>query len=383
MEHVLLLGASGSIGEQTLAIIKAKPTDFVLVGFSVGKQSEKISQILLNHPTVRHIFLCDSSLRETFAKKYPHVQFFSGDDGLAQLVENTKYTMLVNALVGFVGLGPTLMALEQNKTVALANKEALVVGGALIKKLLKDGHGELFPIDSEHVALSKCLQQKTLEQIERVVITASGGPFRTWSIAARQKATIADALKHPSWSMGAKITIDSATMMNKGFEVIEAHYLFDIPLSQIAVLVHPESKIHALVEFRDGSFLADIGPTSMAIPIAHALYRGQRPLTLSHPRLALSDFKTWHFYPLNNNRFPAVDMAKKALEKGGIYPTVLNAANEEAVYAFLSKHIAFNDIILLVEEALAHAPAIKTLNFQTIVEVDRAIRQQIRKKIGI
>jgi 1-deoxy-D-xylulose-5-phosphate reductoisomerase len=198
-----------------------------------------------------------------------------------------------------------------------------------------------------------------------------------------QSATVADALKHPSWQMGAKITIDSATMMNKGFEVIEAHYLFDIPLSQIDVLIHPESKIHALVEFRDGSYLADIGPTSMAIPIAHALYRGKRPLTLKHPRLPLEAFNTWHFYPLEKEQFPAVEIAKNALEKGGIYPTILNAANEEAVHAFLNGQIHFNEIVSLVADALKHAPLIDNLDYPTIVRVDELTRQKIRKKIGI
>ncbi|HKM10988.1 MAG: 1-deoxy-D-xylulose-5-phosphate reductoisomerase [Bacilli bacterium] len=383
MEQVLLLGASGSIGEQTLSIIKEAPNDFVLVGFSVGQQSNKIEPILSAHPMVKYVFLRDKELADALSNKYPNIKFFSGDSGIIALTETCDFTMLVNALVGFVGLGPTLVALGKKATVALANKEALVVGGALIKELLHTGNGQLYPIDSEHVALRKCLAHANLNQIERVVITASGGPFRNWSSVEMQNATVADALKHPSWQMGAKITIDSATMMNKGFEVIEAHYLFDIPLSQIDVLIHPESKIHALVEFRDGSYLADVGPTSMAIPIAHALYRGKRPLTLKHPRLPLEAFNTWHFYPLEKEQFPAVEIAKNALEKGGIYPTILNAANEEAVHAFLNGQIHFNEIVSLVADALKHAPLIDNLDYPTIVRVDELTRQKIRKKIGI
>jgi 1-deoxy-D-xylulose-5-phosphate reductoisomerase len=383
MEKLLLLGASGSIGEQTLAIIKNKRSAFSLLGFSVGRQVEKIPSILRDFPSVEHVYLIDEKKARVLQAKYPNVAFYFGEYGLAELVKNTDYTLMVNALVGFVGLEPTLLALGNDKKVALANKEALVVGGELIKRLLAQGKGALYPIDSEHVALTKCLQGQERSGVKRLILTASGGPFRTYSKAQLKNVTVAEALAHPSWSMGEKITIDSATMMNKGFEIIEAYYLFDFPLEQIDVVIHPESKVHALVEFQDGSFLADIGPTSMAIPIAYGLYQGQRPHQQYGSSLSFEEWKTWHFYPLDQKKFPAVKLAKTALSKGGIFPTVLNAANEVAVYAFLEGKIAFSDIIKLVEEALEVTDAIGPLSYQLIKEVDFATRAKVKEKIGI
>lgn len=383
MERVLLLGASGSIGQQTLAIIQTKMSDFSLVGISVGKQVEKIPAILADFPSVKHVYVIEEQKARDLQMKYPQIAFYFGEGGLAKLVANTDYTLMVNALVGFVGLEPTLLALNANKKVALANKEALVVGGEIIKTILASGKGELYPIDSEHVALHKCLQNQKREAIKQLILTASGGPFRKHTHDQLKKVTVQEALAHPSWSMGPKITIDSATMMNKGFEVIEAYYLFDFPLEQIDVVIHPESKVHALVEFKDGSFLADIGPTSMAIPIAYGLYQGKRPEENYCPTLPLSKFKTWHFYPLNQKKFPAVELAKTALRKGGIFPTVLNAANEVAVHAFLEGKISFNRIISLVEETLKETEAVTELSYPIIKRVDQQTRAKVKEKIGI
>ena len=288
--------------------------------------------------------------------------------------------MVVNALVGFVGFVPSVYTLKNNIDLALANKESLVVGGEIIKNLLKATNAKLYPIDSEHVALSKCLQGKRKKEIKRLVITASGGSFRDYSRDELVNVTKKDALNHPSWVMGEKITIDSATMMNKGFEVIEAKYLFDLPLEKIDILLHDESVIHSLVEFVDNSYLADLGPADMKIPIAHALYEEKRK-KINTKTLNLEEMGTLHFRKMDLNRYHCVDFALKAIKIGGTLPTVLNASNEEAVYAFLEGKIKFLEIEEIISYCLNSHRVIDNPTVEDIIYVDLLTRKIVKEEI--
>ena len=379
MMKILLLGASGSIGEQTLDILKHDPKHFVLEGFSVGKRVYKIDSILTDFPTVKHIVVQNEEDYLSLKDKYPHINFYYGDQGLIDIIDNCKCDMMVNALVGFVGLVPTVHALKNNIDVALSNKEAIVVGGEILKQILKTSKAKIYPIDSEHVAIDKCLKGNKSD-LKRIILTASGGSFRHLTREQLKDVTVEEALKHPSWSMGNKITIDSATMMNKGFEMIEAYYLFDVPMHKIDIVLHDESKVHSLIECKDGSFVADIGPSDMRIPIAYALYKKKRKAKPSST-LALKDFMTFHFHEFDEKRFPCVTFAKKALKHKGTMPAVLNAANEEAVYAFLNKEISFLEIEKIIETCMNSHRVIDNPTLEDLVYVDKITRQEVRRLI--
>lgn len=379
MMKILLLGASGSIGEQTLDILKHDPKHFVLEGFSVGKRVYKIDSILTDFPTVKHIVVQNKEDYLSLKDKYPHINFYYGDQGLIDIIDNCKCDMMVNALVGFVGLVPTVHALKNNIDVALSNKEAIVVGGEILKQILKTSKAKIYPIDSEHVAIDKCLKGNKSD-LKRIILTASGGSFRHLTREQLKDVTVEEALKHPSWSMGNKITIDSATMMNKGFEMIEAYYLFDVPMHKIDIVLHDESKVHSLIECKDGSFVADIGPSDMRIPIAYALYKKKRKAKPSST-LALKDFMTFHFHEFDEKRFPCVTFAKKALKHKGTMPAVLNAANEEAVYAFLNKEISFLEIEKIIETCMNSHRVIDNPTLEDLVYVDKITRQEVRRLI--
>ena len=258
MRKVLLLGASGSIGTQTLDILKQYSDRFTLTGFCLGNRDHVIPEILRDFPSVKAVYLKSEEKAKQYQETYPNVRFFSEKDGFAGLFEISDADMVVNALVGFAGLVPSIMALQQNRILCLANKESLVVGGALINQELALGHGKLYPIDSEHVAIRKLFTRVPLDEVETLYITASGGSFRDKKREELVNVTKEDALAHPTWSMGAKITIDSATMMNKGFEVIEAKWLYDFPLEQTKILMHKQSYVHSLVKKKDGTFVSDI-----------------------------------------------------------------------------------------------------------------------------
>ena len=378
MTRLIILGISGSIGSQTLDIIQRHQSKFELCGFSVGNRIECIDKILKKFKNVRFITVKNENDKKILEDKYPHIRFSWGDQGLLELIENVDCDMVVNALVGFVGFLPTIRALEKGRDLALANKESLVVGGDLVNNLLAKNKAKLYPIDSEHVALLKCL--KGNKKVKRLILTASGGSFRDLNRKQLQNVTVEDALKHPSWNMGQKITIDCATMMNKGFEIIEAYHLFRIPVDQIDVLLHDESKIHSLVEFLDGSYLADIGPADMRIPISYALFRNQR-VKNNFSNLELDDFGTFHFRKFDPERYPCVEFAKRALKIGGTMPAVINAANEEAVAAFLNKEIKFLNIEKIIEFAMKNHKTILNPDVNTLVQVDRITREEIRKLI--
>ena len=379
MMKVCLLGASGSIGKQTIDVMIKNSSDFDLVAFSIGRKVEQIKRVLAKFPNVTHICLQDEDSAKRYQKKYPNIVFYHGDEGLNELIKNSHPDMVVDALVGFVGLKPTLTALENNLIVCLANKEALVVGGELVNKLLDEGHGKLYPIDSEHVALAKCLSVDS-EDVDKLVITASGGAFRKLSREELVNVKASDALKHPTWKMGEKITIDCATMVNKTFEVIEAHYLFRYPREKIDILLHDESMIHSLVKYNNGLYRLDHGKPDMRIPIKWALYQG------------LTDFKTvlvedyhiydkYHFRDFDINRYPVVKWADVVMKEKGTYGAVLNASNEVAVRAFLKDEIPF----LMIEEVIDHFmdthKNIPHPNYETIELIDNIIRKQTREYI--
>ena len=370
---ILVLGASGSIGEQTLDIISSNTNDFELVGFSVGNNVKVLKKILKKFPSVKYVCVKNEKDYLLLKKKYINISFYYGDGGLISLINNAQPEMVVNALVGFVGLSPTVYSLENNIDVAIANKESIVVGGELINNILKTSKAKLYPIDSEHVALAKCLKGNN-KNVAKLILTASGGAFRNLDRDELKNVTKEDALKHPSWSMGEKITIDCATMMNKGFEVIEAHYLFNVEPEKIDILMHDESKVHSLILLDDGSYIADIGPSDMRIPISYALYKNERVNT--NIRLPLEDFGNFHFHKFSPNRYPCVGFALKALKQGGTMLACLNASNEIAVNAFLRKEIKFLDIEKVIETSCKRHRVISNPTLEDLVYADKISREE-------
>lgn len=351
MKKVLLLGASGSIGTQTLDILKGDRSRFSLVAFSVGRQIQKIPAILSSFPSVQFVCVQEEKDRAPLEKEYPSVQFFCGDKGLLQIIEESNADVVVNALVGFVGLFPSLRALELGKTLCLANKESLVTGGSFVKEALMRFGGKLFPIDSEHVALAKCLSKVKRDDVEELILTGSGGALRSLPVSELDKVTPEDALKHPTWQMGKRITIDCATMMNKGFEVIEAKELFDFPYERISIVLHDESEVHSLIRLKDGSYLADIGKPDMHSCIAYALYEGEIDFSLRSFH-SFDELSPLHFHPFDPVRYPAVPLALEAAKGPLGSACVLNAADEEAVSLFLQKKVSYPDIVRFVSLAL-------------------------------
>lgn len=377
MRKILLLGASGSIGRQVIDILRNDRKSFVLTSFSVGHHDEIIESIINDFSTVKHIFLIDERRRKELEIKYPNIIFTLS---LEQLMDLADFDMVVNALVGFVGLKPTLKALENNKIVALANKESLVIGGELIKNLLDNGHGKLFPIDSEHVALAKCLNNHERDDVKRLIITASGGAFRSLNREQLENVKKEDALKHPSWLMGEKITIDCASMMNKAFEVVEAYYLFGFKKDMIDVILHDESKVHSFVEFKDNSFLADIGPTDMRIPISYAMYEGKMMNTPVKP-FDLKDFNIFHFHELDENRYPFIKLGYRIIEEKGILGAIINSANEVAVNLFLQSKIKFLDIERIVFYVLENTKNKKVTTYDELKEASENAKEEALKYV--
>ncbi len=379
MMKVCILGASGSIGTQTIDVMIKNPNDFDLVSFSVGNKTRKISSILRHFPNVKYICIKNKSKLSYYSKRYPDIKFFSGDDGLIELIDKSNPEMVVNSLVGFAGLRPTIKTLEDNRILCLANKESLVVGGELINDLLAKGKGKLYPIDSEHVALAKCLAVDS-NNVKRLVITASGGAFRKLSRKELVDVTPEMALNHPTWRMGNKITIDSASMVNKTFEIIEAHYLYNYPADKIDVMFNYESYVHSLVEYNNGTYRLDVGRPDMRTPIKYSLYQGLTPFNTMFAT-KLEGIKGVNLYPFDEDRFPIVRYAKVVMEQKGIYGAVLNASNEEAVYAFLDHKIKFLDIENIISRCMDECANIIKPTYEILEEVDKTTRQKVREMI--
>jgi len=372
MKNLYILGAAGSIGLQTLDVIEKHMDTFNLVGISLGSNDQVNDDILSRfHPEL--VCLRTNKKILDYQSQYPYIQFTFGDTGLILLAKYPKQGMLLNALSGSSGLKPTVEAIKSHKDIALANKETLVMAGDIINKLVYEYKVNLYPVDSEHSALWQVLKGEHQEDIQKLVITASGGSFRDKTRNELQDVKIEDALKHPNWNMGAKITVDSATMMNKGLEVIEAHHLFHLPYHQIETILHKESVVHGLIYFKDGTIKASLSVSDMRIPIAYALFYPKR--TEYHRQLELSNLS---FEPMNNERFPLLQLAYLVGEAGGLLPTVMNAANEAAVKLFLNQQISFLEIETIVIDAVNHFINIKEPSLDLIIETDHQIQQAIK-----
>ena len=375
-KRILLLGASGSIGTQTIDIIEQHPGQYELVSFGVGKNIDYARKLLTKYP-VSLISVERKEDSEELQKEFPHTRVTYGNEGLVELVTSVDYDLLVNALVGFVGLEPTLKALETKHNVALANKETLVVGGELVNKTALENGCVITPIDSEHSAIAQCLAGNPYKQIKKLIITASGGSFRKKTREELKDVTVEEALSHPNWTMGAKITIDSATMMNKGFEVMEAHYLFDIPYEQIDVLMHDESIIHSMVEYKDGAVMAELGTPDMRIPIQYAISDPENlrsELNLGES-LDLAKVATMHFRAPDYNRFPLLKLAYDIGKNPGTNQAVLNASNEVANAAFRNHRIPFlmiEEVVFKTVEAFENKPV---TSLKELIEVDQKARK--------
>ena len=379
MMTICLLGASGSIGSQTIDVMLKNPQDFNLLAFSVGHQTRKIRGIVNHFPSVKHICIQDKKKLAYFKKQYPNISFYFGDEGLNELIINSNAQMVVNALVGFVGLKPTITALKNNKIVALSNKESLVVGGEYINNLLAQGKGKIVPIDSEHVAIAKCLMVDD-KDIDKVIITASGGAFRKLSRDQLVDVTPEQALNHPNWKMGKKITIDSATMVNKAFEIIEAHYLFDLPVEKISTILNLNSYVHSLVRYNNGTYRMEVGKPDMRKPIKFALYQGlidYQTVTSDN----LESIKNTTFANFDEKRYPIVALARKVIKEKGTLGAVFNAANEEAVYAFLNHKIPFLIIEEIINKCINEHKNIAKPDYGTMAKVDFLTREKVRKLI--
>ena len=375
-KRILLLGASGSIGTQTIDIIEQHPEQYELVSFGVGKNIDYARKLLTKYP-VSLISVERKEDSEELQKEFPHTRVTYGNAGLVELVTSVNYDLLVNALVGFVGLEPTLKALETKHNVALANKETLVVGGELVNKKALENGCVITPIDSEHSAIAQCLAGNPYKQIKKLIITASGGSFRNKTREELKDVTVEEALSHPNWTMGAKITIDSATMMNKGFEVMEAHYLFDIPYEQIDVLMHDESIIHSMVEYKDGAVMAELGTPDMRIPIQYAISDPENlrsELNLGES-LDLAKVATMHFHAPDYNRFPLLKLAYDIGKNPGTNQAVLNASNEVANAAFRNHRIPFlmiEEVVFKTVEAFENKPV---TSLKELIEIDQKARK--------
>ncbi|MBN2300195.1 MAG: 1-deoxy-D-xylulose-5-phosphate reductoisomerase [Acholeplasmataceae bacterium] len=376
MRNIYILGAAGSIGLQTLTVLKENREHYHLVGLSLGSNHKTNFEILENF-SVEIVCLRDETMILSYQKDYPDTSFVYGEQGLIEVATYHKPGILVNALSGSSGLKPTIAAIKTNKDIALANKETLVMAGDIVKKLVKEYHVNLYPIDSEHSALWQAMNGEDKSFIKKLVITASGGSFRDLNRKQLENVTVKDALKHPNWAMGDKITIDSATMMNKGLEVIEAHHLFDLEYDQIETILHQESIVHGLVYFIDGLVKASLSVSDMKIPITYALFHPNRRAYEHNLELTNLSFK-----PMDFNRFPLLQVAYDVGKQGGIMPTVMNAANEAAVKLFLIGKISFLDIESIVIETVKSYVQIEHPSLEEIIKTDQEVQEMIRITYG-
>lgn len=378
MKHISILGSTGSIGRQTLEVVDAFPNEFKVLGLAAGRnRAELLQQCLVYNPLVVSLELEEDAkwLKEELSSKGIKPEIYCGLNGLVSVATINEVSTVVTAVSGAIGLIPTCAAIKAKKQIALANKETLVAAGEYVMSLAEENNVEILPVDSEHSAIWQCLKGESRKSVRNIILTASGGPFRQLTSQDLEKVTPEMALKHPNWSMGHKITIDSATLMNKGLEVIEAKWLFNVDFSDIEVVIHPQSIIHSMVEYGDGSILAHLGVPDMRIPIQYALSYPNRWLN-KLPRLKLTELKGLTFEKPDMVRFPCLALAFQAGRQGGSAPVVLNAANEIAVHAFLAKEIKFMDISAVVEKTL-HTHEIKTPScLEEIIETDSWARTE-------
>ena len=376
MKRLILMGASGSIGTQTIDVIKQHCDELTLVGVSVGHNVDYLKE-LLKEFDIKYAYTIEQY--DYLADSYPKTRFYFGEEGLQQMAKLPDYDMLVNALVGFVGFKPTLEAIKNHKDIALANKETLVAGGKIINEALEEYGVNLYPIDSEHVAIWQCLQGHEKGDIRRLILTASGGAFRDLNRDELLDASLSQALNHPVWNMGAKITIDSATMMNKGFEVIEAHYLFDLPYDKIDVILHKEATVHSMVEYNDGSIIAQLGCPDMRLMIKYALLYPHHKWDKIANYLDFDKITSLNFMKMDYSRYPLVKLAKQVGSFEGNFGAVLIGANDEAVALFLKERINFVDIESYIFKTLKAAHFIKEPTADQIIDSHRWAKEYVDK----
>jgi 1-deoxy-D-xylulose-5-phosphate reductoisomerase len=382
LQRVIVLGSTGSIGRATLDVVRDFPRAFEVVALSTHRNTDLLARQVEEFSPLA-VCISDESAAGGFASPSgARTQILTGESGLTDLIERFDADILVVATVGFAGLFPTLAGIERGMRVALANKEVLVVAGEIVMDRARRRGVDIVPIDSEHNAIWQCLAGNDRRAVRRLILTASGGPFRGWPASRLEKATPQEALKHPTWRMGRKITIDCATMMNKGLEVIEACHLFGVAPERVEVVVHPQSTIHSMVEFVDGSILAQMGQTNMYLPILNALAWPERFENKFEP-LDLASVGRLDFSPPDDDRFPCLRYAYEAIRAGGTMPAALNAANEEAVAAFLAGKISFMGIAETIRAIMDSHKTIEHPDLDTLREADRQARQLARKHAGL
>ncbi len=371
-KRLLILGSTGSIGRQALDVCSRSP-ELELVGLSAERSWEALVQQAAQHG-VQRIALADAHAAARAAEAWTDGQVLSGADGLVELVVRSEADIVLNSLVGSAGLAPTVATLGEGIDLALANKESLVVGGELVMALAEATGARIVPVDSEHTALHQLIAGQPPGTVQRLTVTASGGPFRGRSREQLRDVTVQEALAHPTWAMGGKITIDSATLMNKGLEVMEAHHLFGTPYDCIDVVVHPQSTVHGLVSLADGAMLAHLGPPDMRIAISYALHGGES-VELPIAPLDLARIGSLDFEPVDEDAFPCLALAREAAVAGGTAPCVLNAANEVAVHAFLAGRLSFLGIPEVIEQTIEAVGCRPVVDFESLYEADRRARE--------
>jgi len=385
LKQIAILGSTGSIGRQTLSVVQAMPERFGVVALAAGNNVEELArQILLHHPELVSVATpsvaadLTDRLRAAGLSNLPEIHH--GAAGMLAVATHPAAVTLVSAAVGVVGLEGTYAAIKAGKQVALSNKEVLVAAGEIVMAAAREANVELLPVDSEHNAIHQCLRAGKHTEVKRLVLTASGGPFRKTPLAQMAAATPEQALAHPNWVMGRRITIDSATLVNKGFEVIEARWLFDMRPDQIEVVIHPQSTIHSMVEYVDGSILAQLGPTDMRMPIQYALTYPERTAS-NEIALDWTKLRRLDFAKVSTRRFPCLRLAQEAMRKLGAYPCAFNAADEVAVEAFLRRRISFSAIAEVIEGVMSRTPPIKMSSIGDVLEADLEARRMAREEV--
>jgi 1-deoxy-D-xylulose-5-phosphate reductoisomerase len=382
MKNIAILGSTGSIGLNTLKVVDSLSEKFRIVGLAAGRNLDLLKeQIIKYRPEVISVERAEDAqeLMRALGKKTPMIYY--GQEGAEEVSKYSKNDMVVSAITGINGLRPTLAAVSSGKRIAIANKEAMVTAGHLVRKTAAESGAEIIPIDSEHSGIFQCLAKEDIRNVKKVILTASGGPFFNSTFEEMKEKTPEEALNHPRWEMGKKVSIDSATFMNKGLELIEAKWLFDLEPKQLDILVHPQSLVHSLVELLDGSLLAQLSPTDMKIPIQYALTYPEREVGLL-PSLDLSEFKVLEFYKLDTDKFSLIKLARQALEEEGSFSVALNAGNEVLVDAFLQRQVRFTDIFEILDELMMKHKKSKVNSLEDILAVDREARKITRNLLN-
>lgn len=384
MKYISILGVTGSIGTQTLDVIRKDKENFKLIGISANTNYENIIKVIIEF-SPKYAAMMDlaayKKVTEYCKEKDLDIEVLYGLEGLNAIATIPEVNIVVTSIVGMIGLIPTLKAINAKKNIALANKETLVVGGELVKAALKESNSLILPVDSEHGAIFQCLQGNKLKEVNKIILTASGGPFRNKKKEQLDGISPAEALKHPKWNMGKKVSIDSATLMNKGLEVIEAHWLFNADYKNIEVVVHPQSIIHSMVEYVDGSVIAQLASPDMRLPIQYALNYPNRGNSVIE-KLDFSSLKELTFEKPDLNTFKCLSLAYEAGAAGGLMPTILNAANEALVNLFLNNTIRFLDIPTIIEECMNKFPNNFKYNLDELLHMDRKVKEFIKNRYG-